>query len=123
MNSTPFPTRPMDVVALTVQEFTRDLTLDVAPSLAAVCTRFADDANRALVWLIRFRALQTVCARGEMAEWLDAGSDASKDICELAASFKLNDRWEFDARDFRSAIQNVVSRKLRTDRPLGHRLL
>ena len=57
MRTTPFPARPCDVVALTVREFACSLDLDAAASLDVACRRFLDDANRALVWFIGFRAL------------------------------------------------------------------
>lgn len=56
MNHTAFPATPGDVATLTVQEFTFDLDeLDVnqMPSMERVCRTFLD-ANRALVWWIRF---------------------------------------------------------------------
>jgi hypothetical protein len=115
MNTTPFPTTPIDVVALTVQEFIFDLDMNNAPSLDVVCRRFVEDSNRALVWLIRFRALTAWCARANMSEWLNARSGTSKDICEVAASFELNDRWEFDVQDFCCAVDSVLSRRSGTD--------
>src|SRR5688572_20052848 len=63
MDSTAFPTKPIDVVALTTVEFSFDVDGNDGPSLAVVCARFVDDANRALVWLIRFRALREWLAR------------------------------------------------------------
>jgi hypothetical protein len=108
MSSTPFPTRPIDVVALTSGEFMYDLDMNDVPSLDVVCARFVDDANRALVWLIRFRALRSWCARADMVEWLDGGSGTPRDVCEVAASFELNDRWEFDVEGFCSAVNGVV---------------
>jgi hypothetical protein len=111
MSSTPFPTRPIDVVSLTSWEFMHDLDMNAVPSLAVVCGRFVDDANRAIVWLIRFRALQSLCARADMAEWLHAGSVTARDLCEVAASFVLNDRWEFDAERFCSAVNGVARRR------------
>lgn len=111
MNSTPFPARPSDVVALSVQEFTFELALSDTPALDLVCSRFVDDVNRALVWLIRFRALKAWCARPDMLTWMSAGSKTSGDLCEMAASFELNDRWEFDADDFRSAIEWMIAQR------------
>jgi hypothetical protein len=58
------------VVPLTVLEFALDLDLNAAVSLDSVCQRFLEDANRALVWLIRFRALTAWCERADMAPWL-----------------------------------------------------
>jgi hypothetical protein len=99
------------VVALTVQEFTRELDLAVAPSIDRVCERFPDDANRALVWLIRFRALNAWCTRADMNAWLISGPGHSQQACAVAASFTLNGEWEFDAEHFRSAVESTVSRR------------
>ena len=116
---TPFPTRPTDVVALGVQEFTPDLDEKAAPSLDAVCSRFVDDENRAFVWLIRFRALKAWSARADSAAWLRTGSGTSKDVCAVAARFALNDKWEFDERGFGAAIDKVVSQRSGTHRGLS----
>ena len=104
MKGTPFPARPIDVVALTVQEFTFNLEMNRAPSIDTVCRRFVDDANRAVVWLIRYDALKAWCARADLADWLDVDSSLSRDAHEVAASFDLNDRWEFDVERFRAAV-------------------
>jgi hypothetical protein len=114
MSGTMFPVRPSDVAALTVKEFTSDLELSHAPSIDAVCRTFAHDANRALVWLIRFRALKAWCARADQTAWLSAGAGTYRDACEAAASFTLNDCWEFDAEDFCCAVEIVISRRLPT---------
>jgi hypothetical protein len=106
MKRTPFPVKPLDVVALSVQEFTSVLDLCEAPPLEMVCGRFADDANRALVWLLRYRALSALNGQAEMAAWLNGGS-RSRDVREVAATFALNDRWEFDRRAFCSAVDAV----------------
>ena len=106
MRTTPFPARPNDVAALTVQEFMCGLDLEAEPSIGLVCGRFHDDANRAVVWMIRFRALRAWYARPETNGWLRSGSRRSQRACEVAASFALNGDWEFDAEDFRSAIQS-----------------
>jgi hypothetical protein len=111
MNRTPFPIRPAEVVALTVHEFTFDLDTSDQPSLDAVCGRFIDDANRALVWLVRFRALQSLNDHEDMADWLAAGSRTWPDVCEVAARFTLNERWEFDWTPFCAAVDAVVSRR------------
>jgi hypothetical protein len=111
MNNTPFPARPHEVVALTVHEFTCDLDLNVAPSIDRVCERFLDDANRALVWLIRFKALKAWCTRSEMSAWLISGTGHSEQACQVAASFALNGEWEFDAEGFRSAVESTVARR------------
>lgn len=113
-NSTPLPTRPIEVVALTVQEFTSDLDMDGAPSLDEICRRFAADANLALVWWIRFRALKAWCTRTNVIDWLHTtGARTSRDLCEVAASLELNDRWEFDAERFCSAVDLIVSKRSR----------
>ena len=105
MRRTPFPKSPCDVVALTVLEFTCELDLHGPLSIDAVCRRFLDDANRALVWFIRFRALTAWCERTDVADWLRSDPSHTQHACELAAGFALNDDWEFDADHFRSAVQ------------------
>jgi len=109
MNSTPFPTRPIDVVPLTSAEFLFDLDMSDAPSLDVVRRRFVD-GNRALVWLIRFRALRAWCARADMAQWMSTSSGIPRDVCEVAACFELNDDWEFEVEGFCTAV-NGVSRQ------------
>ena len=104
MRSTPFPARPSDVVALTVPEFTCELDLKAAASIDAVCRHFRDDVNRALVWFIRFRALTAWCERMDMDAWLQSKPARAQHACAVAASFELNDEWEFDAEPFRSAV-------------------
>jgi hypothetical protein len=116
MDSTAFPARPIDVVPLTTLEFTFDLDISVGPSLDLVCARFGDDANRALVWLIRCRALREWCARDEIADWLNDGSRTSRDVCEVAARFALNEQWQFDSASFCRAVDVVVSERSRTPR-------
>jgi len=106
MRSTAFPTTPSDVVALTVTEFACALDLNQS-SLDAVCWRFLDDVNRAVVWLIRFRALTAWCGRGEMADWLRAEPTNAQHACQVAASFALNQDWEFDPESFRSAVESA----------------
>ena len=96
-------------MALTVLEFACALDLDSAASLNVGCQRFFDDANRGLVWLIRFRALTAWCERADMAGWLTSGASHARHACELAASFRLNDEWQFDAEAFRSAVESVGS--------------
>ena len=103
---TPFPANPSDVVALTVPEFASSLHLHDTVTIDAACDRFLDDANRALVWLIRFRALTAWCERTEIAVWLSAEPGHADHACEVAASFELNSDWEFDAERFRSAVQS-----------------
>jgi hypothetical protein len=106
MHRTPFPSTPADVVPLTVPEFTCELDLKVSASIDAVCGRFIDDANRALVWFIRFHALTAWCERTEMDTWLKSEPSRTQHACAVAASFKLNDQWEFDPERFRSAVQS-----------------
>jgi hypothetical protein len=108
MRITPFPTNPSDVAALTVPEFTRELDVEGAASLDAVCRRFVDDTNRALVWFIRFRALTAWRERVDVARWLQAEPLHAQHACQLAASFELNDAWEFDPQRFRSAVESVA---------------
>ena len=114
MPRTPFPTNPSDVVALTVPEFTCELDLKRSASIDAVCQRFRNDTNKVLVWFIRFGALTAGCGRIDMAPW--AGSEPhAQHACELAASFELNDDWEFDAERFRSAVESIAGRRGPTD--------
>ena len=108
MRRTRFPTNPSDVEALTVPEFTFELDLRGSVSLDAVCRRFVDDTNRALVWFIRFRALTAWCERTDVGVWLQSEPSHADHACELAASFDLNDDWEFDAERFRSAVDSVA---------------
>jgi hypothetical protein len=105
---TPFPTSPSHVVALTVPEFACGLALDQSVSIDAVCRLFLDDTNRALVWFIRFRALTAWRERTDMAAWLDADPAHARHLCEVAASFDLNDEWGFDAQSFRSAVESIA---------------
>ena len=109
MQSTPFPTSPSNVVALTVSEFACGLSLNQSVSIDAVCQLFLDDTNRALVWFIRFRALTAWRDRTDMAAWLHADPTHARRLCEVAASFGLNDEWEFDAQSFRSAVESIES--------------
>jgi hypothetical protein len=107
MRGTEFPTRPCEVAALTVSEFTFELDLNATIAFDRVCRRFLDDANRALVWFIRFRALMAWRERDDMATWVEAGLSRAEHACEVAASFALNQDWEFDAEAFRSAVESV----------------
>jgi len=108
MRGTPFPTSPSDVVALTVPEFTSELDLKGSASLDAVCRRFLEDTNRAVVWFIRFHALTAWCERMDVALWLRSEPSHAHHACQLAASFDLNDAWQFDAERFRSAVESVA---------------
>jgi hypothetical protein len=108
MRTTPFPASPCDVVTLSVPEFAGELDLDASVSLDAVCRRFFEDTNRAVVWFIRFRALKTWSERLDVAQWLRSEPSHAHRACELAASFDLNDAWEFDPDRFRSAVESVA---------------
>ena len=110
---TEFPATPRDVVALSFDEFLCDLEMTHAPSLETVCKAFGNDSNRAVVWLIRWRALNTLCARSDVAEWRGAGARTSRDMCEVAAAFELNDGWEFDRERFCDAVDGLVHRRVR----------
>lgn len=116
MNRTAFPATPGDVAALTPQEFTFDLD-DLegkdAPSMDRVCQTFIDDTNRALVWWIRHGALRAWCARSEVKARLNSGSMILQDARDVAASFPLNHRWEFEPAPFASALDAVTVRRTR----------
>jgi hypothetical protein len=119
MSHTAFPATPGDVVALTIQEFTFDLDeLDGnrVPSMERVCRTFMDDANRALVWWIRFGALKAWCAGSEAMARLTSGTVTLRDACEVAASFPLSHRWEFETDDFCAAIEAVRRGRAESDR-------
>jgi hypothetical protein len=81
-----------------------DLDLNAEPSIGLVCDRFLDDANRAFVWLIRFRALQAWYTRADANGWPSSGG-CSERASEVAASFALNDEWDFDTEGFYSAVR------------------
>ena len=117
---TAFPATPRDVAVLSIQEFTSDLDdlhKSQVPSLDRICRTFTDDANRALVWWIRFGALQAWCARTDAMAQLNSGAVTLRDACELAASFPLNHNWEFEPNDFCSAIAAVTVRRQPTVNP------
>jgi hypothetical protein len=105
---TPFPARASEVVALTVAEFTCDLDLHAAGSFERDCLRFLEDANRTLVWFIRFRALTAWCEQADISAWLQVNPAYPQHACEVAASFELNDDWQFDPEPFRSAVESVA---------------
>jgi hypothetical protein len=104
---TPFPTRASEVVALTVVEFTCELDLNTPGSFERVCRRFLEDANRALVWFIRFRALAAWCDQADMSAWLELDPAYPRHAREVAASFALNDEWQFDAEPFRASVESA----------------
>ena len=112
-----FPATPGEVATLTIQEFTFDL-YDVVgtqvPSIERVCRTFLEDANRALVWWIRFGALKTWCASIDGKEGASSDSRILRDAYELAASFPLNPLWEFDPNAFGCAVQAVAVTRART---------
>jgi hypothetical protein len=117
MNQTPFPATPADVAALTIQEFTFDLDefdRHGIPSMETICRTFIDDANRALVWWIRFGALQAWRTNSDVIARSTSDSGILRDACEVAASFPLNPLWEFDARDFDRALDGMALRRART---------
>ena len=117
MTPTPFPATPADVATLTVREFIFDLDeFDGCrnPSMERICRTFMDDANRALVWWVRFGALKAWCANPDVIARATSDSSVLRDACEVAASFPLNPRWEFDARDFDRALHGMAVRRART---------
>jgi hypothetical protein len=116
MNQTPFPATPADVAALTVQEFTFDLDefdRQGIPSMERICRTFMDDANRALVWCIRFGALKAWHTSPDVIARSTSDSGTLRDACEVAASFPLNPLWEFDAVDFGRALDGMALRRAR----------
>jgi hypothetical protein len=116
MDCTAFPATPRDVATLTVQEFTfhlDELDANRTPSMESVCRTFTTDANRALVWWIRFEALKTWSARTDVIARLNSGAVTLRDACDVAASFPLNHHWEFEPDDFCSAIEAVTVRRTR----------
>jgi hypothetical protein len=116
MNRTAFPATPDEVAALTPQEFTFDLDDfdgNQAPSMERVCQTFMDDANRALVWWIRFGALKAWCARTDVTARLNSGSMTLQDARDVAASLPLNHCWEFEPAPFYSALEAVTVRRAR----------
>jgi hypothetical protein len=114
LNHTDFPATPGDVATLTVQEFTLDLDElngSRVPSMTRVCRMFTDDVNRALVWWIRFGALKAWCDRADALARLTSDSSTVRVACEVAASFPLNHRWEFEVEHFSSAIEAATARR------------
>jgi len=116
MNQTPFPATPADVAVLTVQEFTFDLDEfdgHEIPSMERICRTFIYDANRALVWWIRFGALKAWRTNPDVIARSTSDSGILRDACEVAASFPLNPLWEFDATDFGRALDGMALRRAR----------
>jgi len=113
-HETVFPATPGAVAALTIPEFAfahDELEGRRVPSLERVCGTFADDANRALVWCIRFGALKNWSTRSDVMARVTANPSTLRDACEAAAGFPLNQRWEFDPEGFGSAIEAVAVRR------------
>jgi hypothetical protein len=118
MNQTPFPATPADVAVLTVREFTFDLDEfdgHGIPSMERICRTFMDDANRALVWWIRFGALQAWRTNPDVIARSKSDSVLLRDACEVAASFPLNPRWEFDGTDFGRTLDGMALRRARAE--------
>ena len=107
--NTPFPIRPRDVVPLPAHEFTGGVVVYGSPLLGLVCRRFLDDENRALVWLIRFKALSVWCTSSDLGSWLTGNDADARSAWEVATSFTLNDQWEFDAEAFRTAVNSAIA--------------
>lgn len=117
MTQTPFPATPADVAVLTAQEFTFDLDEfdgHGIPSMERICRTFTDDANRALVWWIRFGALQAWRTNPDVIARLMSDSGILRDACEVAAGFPLNPLWEFDATNFGRALDGMALTRART---------
>jgi hypothetical protein len=100
---TSFPRSPADVATLTVAEFLGNLDLASPVPLDVVCDRFAGDANRAIVWAVRYTALD------HFLRGLDDATAAEvRTIAEpLAARFGLNEEWQFDRALLCAAIERV----------------
>jgi hypothetical protein len=78
------------MAVLTVQEFTFDLDEfdeDGIPSMERICRTFMDDANRGLVWWIRFGALKAWRINPDVIARSTSDSGILRDACEVAASF------------------------------------
>lgn len=116
MTRTVFPATPGDVAILTVREFTFDLDeLDGnrVPSIERVCRTFMDDANRAVVWWIRFGAFKNWCARTDVIVGSTSDLSFLRDACEVAAGFPLNHLWEFDPEGFGFAVETASVKRAR----------
>ena len=109
--STPFPGSPAEVVPLSIYEFASDSWVGEAPSIDVVCSRFTDDLNRALVWILRYRALTALVDRREIPAWLDGGARSWRDMFEVAAEFPLNSDWGFDDEMFCAAVDAAAARR------------
>ncbi|HXD17796.1 MAG TPA: hypothetical protein VN654_12325 [Vicinamibacterales bacterium] len=108
---TPFPSSPEEVVPLSIDEFASDVRMEEPLSIDMVCSRFTDDLNRALVWILRYRALTALAARAEIAAWLTHGARSWRDMFEVAAEFPLNSDWGFDGETFCAAVDATASRR------------
>jgi hypothetical protein len=116
MTQTPFPATPADVAVLTVREFTVDLDeFDGTgiPSMERICRTFMDDANRALVWWIRFGALQAWRTNPDVIARSGSDSGILRDACKVAAGFPLNPQWEFDATAFGRTLDGMAPKRAR----------
>jgi len=111
MSHTPFPGSPAQVAPLSSYEFESDSWMGDAPSIDVVCSRFTDDLNRALVWILRYRALTALVGRAEIAAWFDRGARSWRDMFEVAAEFPLNSDWGFDDEMFCAAVDATASRR------------
>jgi hypothetical protein len=114
--TTGFPLTPGDVAPLTRHEFACGLDVAAAPPFAEVCERFANDANRAVVWLLRFKALQALKDDPRMASLVHGHSESSRAyvderVVEVAAILALNEHWEFDAGAFFAAVEALGRRR------------
>jgi hypothetical protein len=101
------------VAVLTVQEFIFDLDDDGhgIPSMDRICRTFMGDANRALVWWIRFGALKAWRTNPDVIARSMADSGSLRDAREIAASFPLNPLWEFDATNFERALHGMALKR------------
>jgi hypothetical protein len=104
VSTTPFPGKPVDVGPLTAREFMFVFDLTKAPSLDEICAQFPGDSNRAIVWLIRFRALKSLTDDVAINKWLARRAGWAQDACAVAATLALNEQWEFDRGSFCSAV-------------------
>ena len=122
---TVFPATPGDLAILTIQEFTfqiYDVQSRQGPPVEQVRRIFMEDANRVLVWSIRFGALKTWCATNvDRVEGVSAGAEFLRDAYELAASFPVNAFWEFDPSAFECAVHAMAATRVRaaSGRPRG----
>lgn len=116
-HDTVFPATPGDLALLTIQEFTfriYDVQSRQGPPVEQVRRIFMEDANRVLVWSIRFGALKNWCATNvDRIEGVNGDSEFLRDAYELAASFPVNAFWEFDPSAFECAVQAMADTRMR----------